>query len=121
MVLSVHGRIRHAVAQRVGGGFWILSSSLAWENHRVGLSPRTSGDVEFVRRIVLMARQLRVAHQDNQHEADLSRLGARRRLGHSSRVVGTAAHVGGGSDLSDNHFECCRCFRKRELIGIECL
>lgn len=35
----------------------------------------------------------------------LSRLGARRRLGHSSRVVGTAAHVGEAGDLLDNHCE----------------
>lgn len=34
---------------------------------------------------------------------DLSRLGARRRLGHSGRVVGTAAHVGEAGDLLDNH------------------
>lgn len=34
---------------------------------------------------------------------DLSRLGARRRLGHSGRVVGTTAHVGETGDLLDNH------------------
>lgn len=39
----------------------------------------------------------------NRREADLSRLGARGRLGDTSRVVGAAAHVGGAGDFSDNH------------------
>ena len=50
-------------------------------------------------------------------QPSLSRLGARRRLRHSSRVVGTAAHVGEAGDLLDNHCEGYGCIWRAVLTG----